>query len=1206
VRRALLIGGLAATLAAGAAHAQPGSPQAKPKLDDAERDALLDEAEALYKRYAEASGEQEARLRSILVREYNHRMAQLDERYAKRMQMADELKRKKQAEAIALLEKFIKDHPNHPIYTPDARYRLAALYLDQAEADAEAAGVEVDADYTKPLEQWEIILKDFPDYRQVAGTMYLYATYIGTRQPAPPEEERRAIQVFRALVCYNKFKPFDTPPPTLTREEVMKRLESHNLVDPYQGCEPVKGADKELVMYGWVRGVGAAHFATPGEMDEAIAAYRYGLDDPGHKLYDEALYMTAWSYYRRDILDKALELFDKSVIRYDQVVASGGKPSLKLREEALQYIAVALTDPWEGELETDPVKAFERAEAFYKGREKEPHVREVWITLGKAFTDLGRAGFDQAIACYLKAISPPWELAPDNPLVHEQIVNVLERKGDSIEANNQRAEIATRYSPCPEGKKKTRQPGDPCGRWYEANETNRVAMENYHRIGERMLETAAFNTHQAAVDKYNEWQVAPDGPAKDALKVEADELLDGAIAHYRTFLEQYPQSKMVYGYTFNLADVLFLRGRYIDQPGADGVVGPEEEGAVRHYKWVRDHKSLSTEFYGRSNYMIAKSYEAVAEQMVKNGQGNLRPLELPDLKVTPLPGPMEIPEIHRELQAAYDRCANDACDPPPEEKDPAGKRAGMGFNAGLISLAYYHLDDAIVRMSKAMKTFCGEPQGLRAKENILAIHEARGDDNAFRRVNNDFINLKCGDAAAIALAKDQNRKLEFKAADRLVADGKLAEAAQAFYQYYYNAPVEDDARAAALYNSAQLYEDAGQPRRALFLYKEFSERAESTAKENKAFRESGYRLPAMELYAQSFGNNYDYRGAAKKYMEIYDRASNPAKYGVKPPAAFGDEKPRSFDEIKRDSLFQAAAFLELDRDFPNAITYYRRYEAVEPDTRKKDRAVWAIARMYRSSENLDALDKAYAEWRKKYGGNAGNEVDRIYTYYDLARLYGKRNGKSNQQTAADYRKKTVEAWEGVSAAQWGALTAEDRVRAARMAGEYDFAAVEDENAAKWKPFSLPQLKTTKEFPPVYQKMQKDAEALIKRYDEVGDKYKKYISEYVVAGEVRVGEVYLDFIQKIFEMKPPKDIVAKDKKNPGYIGIYEEQVRKQLDQLGYREKAKESFESVVKFVQDPKVKVSKKWVAIAKDNLNKEFGENYPILNEELAEGTEDP
>src|SRR3989337_788241 len=109
------------------------------------------------------------------------------------------------------------------------------------------------------------------------------------------------------------------------------------------------------------------------------------------------------------------------------------------------------------------------------------------------------------------------------------------------------------------------------------------------------------------------------------------------------------------------------------------------------------------------------------------------------------------------------------------------------------------------------------------------------------------------------------------------------------------------------------------------------------------------------------------------------------------------------DEIKRESLFNAAAFLELDRNFPQAIDYYKRYEAIETDVRKKDRSLWAIARMHRSAENVDALEKAYGDWRKKYGAAAGNEVDNLYTSHARARLYGKRAGTSNRQSAADYR-----------------------------------------------------------------------------------------------------------------------------------------------------------------------------------------------------------
>jgi len=73
------------------AQAQPGQPA---PVDDAVRKEWMKEAEGLFKRYAEASGEQEARMRSILVREYNRRLVQLDERYSRRMSAADELKRK--------------------------------------------------------------------------------------------------------------------------------------------------------------------------------------------------------------------------------------------------------------------------------------------------------------------------------------------------------------------------------------------------------------------------------------------------------------------------------------------------------------------------------------------------------------------------------------------------------------------------------------------------------------------------------------------------------------------------------------------------------------------------------------------------------------------------------------------------------------------------------------------------------------------------------------------------------------------------------------------------------------------------------------------------------------------------------------------------------------------------------------------------------
>jgi hypothetical protein len=1194
--------GIAAVLAAAlttaptsVARAQPGGDTPEPVTTPRSDAATLEwttELEGMMARYEQASVEQDTRMRALLLREYNRRLAQLNQRYAARLAGATDTKRKRQLEAIVLLEKFIKDHPTHELHTPDAMYRLAALYLDEAEMVADEAEIILNADYSKPLVLWERIIREFPQYRQIGATMYLYATYIGTREVTDPIEERRAIQVYRALVCANKFKPFDAPPPMLEREDVQLRLSTKVLINPYQDCTPVPDTDAELISYGWVRGVGANHFATPGEMDEAIAAFAYGLSDESHKLYDEALYMSAWSYYRRDILDVALDLFDKSVIRYDKTVAAGAKPSLKLRDEALLYIAVTLTDPWDGEIDTDPDKAWERATRFYGGRENEPHVREVWITLGKAFGQLGGPAMDRGIDSYRKALSDPWHLHPDNPVLHQEIVNILERRGDREAANEVRAEIATRYSPCPEEKKRTRAPEDPCGRWYEANETNRKAMENYRKIGERMLEIAALTTHQQAIDVHTKWSEAPDGaPDKAELDTERLRLFAEALDHYRTFIETYPASKNTYVFTYGIAEVLFYMGRYVDQPGPGGEVGPDQEGAVRHYRWVRDHKNLSKEFFEDSVFKIVKSLELHTDWMVAANQ--LRKLEVPNL--TPIPAPEPVPAPHAELRQAYDDYATLV--------NQAAKAPRMAFNAGLVSMSYYELDDAIARFGKVMRNFCGTPESLRAKEAILAIYGARQDDQKFRDTNAWFIKQKCGDAKSIEAAQTQNRKLSLKAAERLADTNQLADAAQAYYQYYVDAPVEDDERAAALYNAAQLYENAGQPRRALYLFKEFSTKSESKDKENQIFRDSPYRLPALMLYADSFGNSYDYTNAARKYLDIYKMASAPTRYGVKPPKAYGDEKAPTFDELRRQTLFNAAAFYELDRDFTNAIKYYKEYEKIETDRRKQDRAAWSVARIYKAQNKLSDLENAWSSWRKKYGNDRGNDLDVLTTYYELAGMYAKKAGTANRKKADGLRTEAIKSWEST---KWDSAEPIARVQAAKMAGELDFYFAEQHYLSKWVPAKMVQKRTTKENGVQKAALENKALEAIGKFDDVANKYKRYTLEYAAAGKVRVGQIYLDFYGKILTMPMPKDVIAMDKKSPGFLARVEQGLRAELDGKGYREVAKKEFLNVVEVAKDPNVVVPKKWVAMAKDELNKEFGESFPILNEELTEGTVEP
>ncbi len=1180
------------------------SPMGPITLSPEELDVLRDVEQNVWPAYQEAARRQQDRMRSILLREYDRRLAELDKRYALKLTAAEQAKHRHQLEAIALLEKFIADHPDHETYTPDAMYRLASLYLDEAETMAAA---DVDADYSRSLTLWEKIIRDFPHYRQYAGTLYLYATYIGTRPTDDPLEQRRSLQVYLSLVCANKFKPLDPPPEPPTREQSMARLESHTLVDPYADCQPLPpelGADDDLILYAWVRGVAPAHFGTPGEMDEAIAAYKKGTADESSKLYDEALYMTAWSYYRRDFLPEAIDLFDKSVIRYDKEVAAGIKPGLELRDEALQYIAVSFTDPWQDEIETDPNKAYERAVAYYQGREDEPHVREVWKILGNAFVDLaGNTAFERAIDCYQKAISKPWNLNPENPLIHEKIVEVLTRMGDTDRKNYESQRLATRYSPCPEELKRNRGPEDECGRWYEANETNRAAMETQRRIGERMLLVAAYTTYEQAIAAYKEWEADPQNPDLIASK---DKLLADSVNLYKSFLEQYPQSSEYYTYTYNLAEALFFSGRYIDQVRPDGTV---EDGAIGYYKWVRDHKDLGDDpnVYRDAVFKIVKAYEAEADRQIAANTPGVRPLAIPDLTNVPKPvQPLDVPAIHRELRDAYDDYARRVNEP--------AQAPITAFRAALVSMTYLDLDDAIERFQFVVNKFCGKEQATLAKEGILQIYLARDDAEAFRKTNDKFIAAKCGDTEALAKAEEQNRELDFSEANKLAKTGELERSAEAFYRYYKTTPVDDPKRAGALYNAAGLYQEAGKPKTALALFKEFSDHTESRSADDKVFRESPYRLPAMRKTASSYRDVYDYRTAAKIYLQIYKLANKPGNE-VKPPPASGDQPAPTFDDIKRDALFNAAVFLELDRNSSDAISYYRKYIKIEPDQRKKDRALWAIARIHRSNGKLSDLDKTYAEWRRAYGKDPGNQNDLIFTYYDLAQQYAKKPGRANQKKADDYRRATIKAWESVPAEKWAELAQsnEGKVmvkRAAQMSGDCDLYFAEQHFQTKWLPTKITKrAKDPKAAASLIRDLEKKAVEARQVWDDLGQKYKPsktYIVDYALAAQDRVADIYLGYNERVFNIPTPSSVVKMNKKYPdkGYLALFEDALRAELDKKGYREIAHQAFEKVVQIATD--AGISNQWVTYAKDQLNKEFGGKYQILTEELAGGTEEP
>jgi hypothetical protein len=1128
--------------------APPPTPPAMPGVNavtlSGEEREILKDVEVEYGRYLDAAEQHHARMRAILRREFDSRIADLEKRYAERIASAEHDRSLRHLKTIELLEKFIAEHPNHEEFTPDAMFRLADLYLDKAEDDLDnaAADAEAIADYSRSLALWEDILARFPRYRQLPQTLYLLAYYGKTK------DERRALQLFLALTCANKYKYTDPPPKLPTREEAIARTERKERVDTYVDCQGMPGADAELLRHAWVRGVADHHFTIPGELDESIAGYLKvvdgGKDSP---LYAEALYKLAWSFYKRDFLIDSIKRFDESVVLYDEVVAQGKLPPLELRDESIQYIAVAFTDPWEGETDTDPVKAMQRAKDFYKGRENEPHVRDVWVAMGAAFMEL--QAYDQAVDSYRVALGPPWELHPDNPLVHQEILNAYELKGDKYAADQAAAELATRYA--------------PGSAWYTANEKDRVAMENQRRIAERALYAAAVNTHNAATTLRREYE---DGGKKEAvLREEYMGLYSRAVELYKTFILQYPESDYVYKFTFLMGEALYFSERYME--------------AVEQYKWVRDHRDLSEEHFLDAAKSVLSAYEAEAAREV--AAGRLTALKVPtgeELKQLPQPlSPQPIPDIYLRLQSEWDAYQNIVNDPQTAPQ--------QGINAALVSLAYLHIDDAIARFEKVLAKFCGTPEAVRAKDGLLSIYDATGQLDKFEQTNNRFIQTKCGDATSIELAKSQNRSIEFKRANQLYEDKQYVAAAEGFYRYYKTAPPGDADLPTALYNAAVSYKLAERPKTAISLFKEF------TANKDPAFRSSPFYLKSMELTAKSYQDSYDYKSAIAGYLSLYETSKAFKKRGAKPPDPLPGEQPKTFDQISLDALFNAALIAELDRDFKQSLALYAKYDAEEPNRRNSDRAVWSTARIYRSSGDVLKLTETYDKWRRTYGKDAGNEDDYVQSFYDVAVLWQKKGRTSNAERTG-----------ALAVTAWADRGSPKNTRGARMAGEWALVAADKHYSTKFEPYKVTQVaKTIAES----QKIKANLEKLtLQTQDKYAELDKFGVAEYSMAYKVRYGETLARFAEKLAQTPTPKYVLDLQKRNPDSdaIAVYEEGLAKNLKK--YIDEAKAQWVEVVDLAK--KNGVSNRWTQLALENLNREFPDEYPVLHQELFVGTEDP
>jgi len=297
-------------------------------------------------------------------------------------------------EAIARLEAFIVRYSGENAdseATPDAMFRLAALYEEQARENDDA---NLGEGLRPAVALYRDVVAAYPAYVEAAAVHYYLGHALNDAGRLP-----EAQQAWRALVCINRYQvqvdpkaaeslwvvplaqdhddafwnewynrhpiPLDQLGARGDLRQAGARQEELAYADPYQGCvgipqEVAPGEEPRYVAEIWWQ-LGNYHFdqidraAGPYNLNRAVSAYERSIVYQKPPLYGVAMYKQAWTFFKQQRYHTAVDWFVKLLHYADEQEAKTGDPGADFRAEAFTYIAGSLTYvDFEGPSANDP------------------------------------------------------------------------------------------------------------------------------------------------------------------------------------------------------------------------------------------------------------------------------------------------------------------------------------------------------------------------------------------------------------------------------------------------------------------------------------------------------------------------------------------------------------------------------------------------------------------------------------------------------------------------------------------------------------------------------------------------------------------------------------------------------------------------------------------------------------------------------------
>ncbi len=899
----------------------------QPTQEDAKE---LDSIQGEIGRFEEASKDYKGTVTHIVQREYIEKRKQLMARYQGQLDKEESEEKTRRAAAIVMFENFLAKYSHDDRWTPDAMFRLAELYFEKsndeylsATAQAQATGAQVTPDYQKTIDIYKDLITRFPAYRLVDGAYYLLGWCLGEMN-----KDAESLQAMRSLVCSNKYKPLDPPPPA---QPSKGRAAKEKVADPYTDCEPVK-KDSRFLPEAWTR-VGEAHFDN-SELELAIAAYNRVLQFTDSPYYDKALYKLAWSYYRADNYPEAVKHFDELVVYSDKKKAESGAEGSDLRTEAVQYLGISFAEKdWNGDSVEDAESGLDRLEKFYRGREAEPHVREIYAKLGDIYFD--ETEYFHAIEVYKRTLSK-WPYDPANPKLQDRVVMAFERQRDSEHALAEREVLARNYTKGTE--------------WYKHNRDNKEAIDTAADLAEMALVNAAVNHHKAAQD-LKKLVAAQKKPDPKMIENISKEYAQAALA-YEKYLEQYPASKNTYEYSYSYAETLYFSGRFLE--------------AAAQYEKVRD-SNLDNKYAEDAAFDAVKAYEKYLELQTQAGRYQEPPLPTQE-KTKPPITPIKMPSAVEKLQAAYQSFA---------QRVPGSPRVPtMAYKVAETDFRYLNWEKARPELEAIVGKYCKDDMGATAGQAIILSYTIENNIDRLGEWTEKLRTANCGSATVAAKNAAELKKMSlgirFKKADAMFEKKQYEDAAALYVQLVQEDPQGPDSDK-ALNNAAVCYENAKRFNAATKLYERIvREYKNSKFVDDALFRtavtyQKAFDFDKAVVSYEALAEDPRFANSPHRTDAIYNAAiilENDQNY---PKAAELFQKYSADKSIKREdaseAFFRSALIYEKMKDPDKTIKTFQQYvKQFGNDPKGSQRNVEAyfrIATAYETKHDRRAADDTY-------------------------------------------------------------------------------------------------------------------------------------------------------------------------------------------------------------------------------------------------------